>query len=286
MIQGLIGKKVGMTHLFGSESRVIPVTVLEVGPCVVTQVRTTQRDGYEAVQIGYGRAKQLTQPARGHLKPAGAESRVLREFDADDIGDFEVGQALAVTQFQPGDLVDVTSRTKGRGFQGAVKRYGFAGGRKTHGQSDRHRAVGSIGAGTFPGRVLKGKKMPGHMGNRRVTARNLLVEMVDPARNLLLVRGAVPGARNGVVMVSYAKSATLSARLTEEEWTELLGTAVAEPEVETAELEEEAVVAETSAEAEAAVEEPEADEAAGEEPVAEEPAAEESSGEEDKGKAG
>jgi len=242
MIHGLIGKKVGMTHLFGSESRVIPVTVLEIGPCVVTQIRTATRDGYEAVQIGFGHAKHLTQPLRGHLRPAGAESSVLREFDADDIGEAEVGQTLPVTQFQPGDVVDITSRTKGRGFQGGVKRHGFGGGRKTHGQSDRHRAVGSIGAGTYPGRVLKGKKMPGHMGNRQVTARNLLVERVDPGQNLLMVRGAVPGWKNITVTVSYAKSSKLAPRLSEDEWSELLGVAIAEPVIE--EVEEQGTVAE------------------------------------------
>ena len=257
MIYGLIGKKVGMTHLFGAESRVIPVTVLEVGPCVVTQIRTETRDGYEAVQVGFGHAKQLTQPLRGHLKAAGAESRFLHEFEVDDIAEAEVGQQLPVTQFQPGDLVDVTSRTKGRGFQGGVRRWGFGGGRKTHGQGDRHRSVGSIGAGTYPGRVIKGKKMPGHMGNRQVTARNLVVEMVDPERNLLLVRGAVPGWRNGTVTVRYAKGVKPAARLSDEEWAALLGTAVAEPEVE---VTEEVVAAE---------------EPAAEEPAAEEPAAEE-----------
>jgi large subunit ribosomal protein L3 len=261
MIHGLIGKKVGMTHLFGAESRVIPVTVLEVGPCMVTQIRTTTRDGYEAVQIGFGHARHLTQPARGHLKPAGAESRVLREFEVDDIADAEVGQHLPVTQFQPGDVVDITSRTKGRGFQGGVKRHGFGGGRKTHGQSDRHRAVGSIGAGTYPGRVIKGKKMPGHMGNRQVTQRNLVVEMVDPNRNLLMVRGAVPGWRNVTVTVSYAKGTTPAARLSEEEWTDLLGTAIAEPEVEVTE------------------------EAQADDPEAEGTPAEESSDKEDEGKA-
>lgn len=233
MINGLIGKKVGMTHLFGSDSQVIPVTVLEVGPCVVTQVRTDQRDGYEAVQIGFGRAKQLTQPARGHLRASGALVRVLREFSADDISEHSVGDTLSVKLFQPGDVVDVTARNKGRGFQGAVKRHGFGGGRKTHGQGDRHRAVGSIGAGTYPGRVLKGKRMPGHMGDAQVTMRNLTVERVDPLRNLIMVRGAVPGARNGVVAIRYAKGAQVAQRLTDEEWAELIGAQTVEaPAVE------------------------------------------------------
>lgn len=235
MIYGLIGKKVGMTHLFGSDSQVIPVTVLEVGPCVVTQVRTSQRDGYEAVQVGFGRAKQLSQPARGHLKASGADVRVLREFPADDISEHSVGDTLSVKLFQPGDVVDVSARSKGRGFQGAVKRHGFGGGRKTHGQGDRYRAVGSIGAGTYPGRVMKGKRMPGHMGNEQVTMRKLTIERVDPLRNLIMVRGAVPGARNGYVTIRYAKGIEVAQRLTEEEWAELIGVPVAEPEPEAVE---------------------------------------------------
>ena len=212
MIQGLIGKKIGMTHLFAAEARVIPVTVLEVGPCVVTQVRTTLRDGYEAVQVGYGRAKQLTKPALGHLAASGANVRRLREFKASDVSEYSVGQELLVSQFQPGDFVDVVSTTKGRGFQGAMRRHGFSGGQKTHGQSDRARAVGSIGAGTYPGRVVKGKKMPGHMGDKRKTVRKLRVEMVDVERNLLLVRGAVPGTRNTTVMVKYAHGVSIPER--------------------------------------------------------------------------
>ncbi len=231
MIQGLIGKKVGMTHLFNADSQVVSVTVLEVGPCVVTQVRTSQRDGYEAVQIGYGHAKQLTKPARGHLKASGADSRVLHEFATDDISEHIVGQALPVTLFQPGDVVDVTGRSKGRGFTGAVKRYGFKGGRKTHGQGDRHRAVGSIGAGTYPGRVFKGKKMPGHMGDKQKTSLKLIVERVDPERNLLMVRGSVPGARNGMVTVKYSKGLKVASRLSLEEWNELLGVTIEEPEI-------------------------------------------------------
>lgn len=216
MIAGLLGKKIGMTHLFGADSQVVPVTVLQVGPCVVTQVRTAARDGYDAVQIGFGEAKQLTKPARGHLKASGAQVRHLREFAASDASDYLPGQVLSVAQFQAGDLVDVASRTKGRGFQGAMKRHGFAGGPKSHGQKDRNRAVGSIGAGTFPGRVVKGKKMPGHMGNRRVTVRKLRVVQVDEERNLLLVRGAVPGSRNSLVTVLYARGVPLAERVAAE----------------------------------------------------------------------
>ena len=217
MIEGLIGKKIGMTHLFASEARVIPVTVLEVGPCVVTQVRTGERDGYEAVQLGYGSVKQLSRPAAGHLAASGARVRRLREFGADDVSAYKVGQELRVNQFQADDLVDVVSTTKGRGFQGAMRRHGFGGGQKTHGQGDRGRAVGSIGAGTYPGRVLKGKKMPGHMGNKRKTVRKLKVVEVDVERNLLFVRGAVPGARNTTVMVRYAHGVPVAERIIPEE---------------------------------------------------------------------
>ncbi len=217
MIEGLLGKKIGMTHLFGAGARVIPVTALEVGPCYVTQVRTEARDGYEAVQIGYGRAKQLSKPAAGHLSRSGVRTKNLREFRADDVSQYTVGQELRVSQFQPGDFVDIVSTTKGRGFQGVMRRHGFGGGQKTHGQGDRGRAVGSIGAGTYPGRVLKGKKMPGQMGDKRKTVRKLRVELVDAERNLLLVRGSVPGARNAMVMVRYAHGAPIAERAVPEE---------------------------------------------------------------------
>ncbi len=257
MIEGLIGKKIGMTHLFASEARVIPVTVLEVGPCVVTQVRTEERDGYEAVQIGYGSVKQLTKPAAGHLAASGARVRHLREFGTDDVSSYKVGQELRVNQFQANDIVDVVSTTKGRGFQGAMRRHGFGGGQKTHGQGDRGRAVGSIGAGTYPGRVLKGKKMPGHMGNKRKTVRKLKVVEVDAERNLLFVRGAVPGARNTTVMVRYAHGMPVAERII--------------PEEPVVEIEEE-VAEEAVAEVAEQVQEEAA--AAAEAPAAEAPAAE------------
>lgn len=216
MIEGLLGKKVGMTHLFGAESRVVPVTVIELGPCFVTQVRTEARDGYDAVQIGFGQTKQLNKPAEGHQKAAGSRTRHLREFDAADVSEFTVGQTLDVSEFKEGQLVDIVGTTKGRGFQGVVKRHHYAGGPKTHGQGDRHRAVGSIGAGTFPGRVPKGKTMPGHMGNARRTGRNLRVEKVDAERNLLMVRGAVAGPRNGLLIVRHAQGVTANAATGEE----------------------------------------------------------------------
>ena len=280
MIEGLLGKKIGMTHLFASEARVVPVTALEVGPCVVTQIRTKARDGYEAVQIGYGGVKQLNKPAAGHLAASGARVRRLREFGADDVSAYRVGQRLRVSLFQSGDYVDIVSTTKGRGFQGAMKRHGFGGGQKTHGQGDRGRAVGSIGAGTYPGRVLKGKKMPGHMGNKRKTVRRLRVELVDPERNLLFVRGPVPGSRNTMVMIRYAHGVPVSERI-EPQIVEMLESAVAakaaepavepEPALEVEAVEEQAE--EAAAEEESGAEEAEA--AAGDEPVAEAEAGEE-----------
>ena len=258
-----------MTHLFAAEARVIPVTVLEVGPCIVTQVRTEERDGYEAVQIGYGSAKQLNRPSAGHLAASGARARHLREFGTDDVSSYTVGQELRVTQFQPDDFVDVVSTTKGRGFQGAMRRHGFGGGQKTHGQGDRGRAVGSIGAGTYPGRVLKGKKMPGHMGNKRKTVRKLKVVEVDARRNLLFVRGAVPGARNTTVMVRYAHGVPVAERtVPEEPVVEVEETAAEEAVAEVAEAVQEEAAAEAVEAEESTPEEPAA-EAAHEEPAAE-----------------
>ena len=206
MIEGLLGRKIGMTQIFDSVGEVIPVTVIEAGPCVVTQIRTQDRDGYEAVQIGFGdiKPKSLTKPQQGHLKGAGRLVRHLREFGADDVEEHEVGQILNVDVFTAGQIVDVTGTSKGRGFQGVMKRHGFRGGPRTHGQSDRARAPGSIGAGTTPGRVWKNTRMPGRMGNKRVTVQNLEVVEVLPDQHVLLVRGAVPGAKNGLVMIRRA----------------------------------------------------------------------------------
>jgi large subunit ribosomal protein L3 len=206
MIEGLLGRKIGMTQVFSPNGETIPVTVLEVGPCVVTQIRTKDRDGYEAVQIGYGevKAKHLTKPQQGHLAKAGKLVRHLREFEADNVEEHEIGQVLDVNIFQPGQIIDVTGKSKGRGFQGVVKRHGFSGGPRTHGQSDRWRAPGSIGAGTTPGRVWKNTRMAGRMGNRRVTVQNLQVVEILPDRHLLLVRGSVPGAKNSLIMVRRA----------------------------------------------------------------------------------
>jgi len=212
---GLIGRKVGMMRLYDGAGRSRGVTVIELGPNYVTQVRTPERDGYSAVQLGYnGARKRANRPERGHLRAAGLEGRTplltkLREFRLDDSTSFELGQALTVEQFVPGQFVDVTATSKGKGFAGGVKRWHFAGGPKTHGQSDRHRAPGSIGSGTTPGRVYKGLKMAGHMGAETVTVLNLLVVAVDPTRNLLFVEGSVPGHKETIVTVGAARRPAL-----------------------------------------------------------------------------
>lgn len=207
MIQGLIGKKLGMSQIFDEAGLAHPVTVIEVGPCVVTQVKTQERDGYEAIQIGFGLDSRLNRPDRGHRQASGFMSRTLREVQADNAGEFTVGQVIKADAFAEGDLVDVIGTSKGRGFQGGVKRHGFSGGPKTHGQSDRLRAPGSIGSSATPGRVFKGMRMAGRMGNDRVTVQNLKVLRVDIERNLLLVEGSVPGANQGTVIVQKAVKA-------------------------------------------------------------------------------
>lgn len=206
MIEGVLGRKIGMTQIFDETGAVVPVTVLEVGPCVVTQIRVRERDGYEAVQVGFGavKPKSLTKPQRGHLAGAGQLVRHLREFSADNPSDYKVGEVIGADLFSAGQIVDVTGQSKGRGFQGVMKRHGFGGGPRTHGQSDRARAPGSIGAGTDPGHVFKNTRMAGRMGGRRVTVQNLEVVEVISDRNLLLVRGSVPGAKNGLIMVRRA----------------------------------------------------------------------------------
>ena len=199
---GLLGTKLGMTQVFGEGGVTIPVTVIQAGPCYVTQIKTAERDGYNAIQLAYGETRKLTRPERGHLRKAGVPPmRYLREFRVTNPTDYRLGQQLTVSIFRPGEKVDVIGTSKGRGFAGVVKRHGFAGGPRTHGQSDRLRAPGSIGSGTTPGRVLKGLRMAGHMGNERVTIKNLEIVRVDPERNLLLVKGSVPGHIKGLVMV-------------------------------------------------------------------------------------
>jgi len=200
MIDGIIGRKLGMTQLFREGGVAEAVTVIDASPCAVVQIKTTAKEGYNAVQLGYGKAKKLTSPAKGHLKGTG-EFDCLREFRMDDIEGINVGDKVDVSIFQPGDIVDVTGISKGKGFSGVMKRHGFHGGPKTHGQSDRWRAPGAIGAGTTPGKVRKGMRMAGRMGNQRVTARNLVVVKADAERNILVVRGAVPGANNGIILI-------------------------------------------------------------------------------------
>ncbi len=206
-MKGLLGRKLGMTRIFDESGKVIPVTVIEAGPCYVTQKKTVESDGYSAIQIGFEETEQrkLTRPEWMRLKKVDLPPlRHLRELRMSDVSGYEVGQKLLVDLFKPGDKVDITGLSKGRGFAGGVKRHGFGGGPATHGQSDRQRAPGSIGSGTTPGRVYKGTRMAGHMGNHRTTVQNLQVVMVDPERNLLLVRGAVPGAKNGLLLIREA----------------------------------------------------------------------------------
>ena len=200
MIQGIIGKKLGMTQIFESSGEAEAVTAIEAGPCTVIQVKTAAKEGYNAVQFGFGETKRLKSPQRGHLKGLG-QFRYLREFRVDDTETIEVGDRVDVSLFQEGDMVDVTGVSKSKGFAGVVKRHHFAGGPKTHGQSDRHRHPGSIGATTSPGRVFKGMRMAGHMGNEGVTVRHLEVCGADADRNLLLVKGAVAGNRNGLLLI-------------------------------------------------------------------------------------
>jgi large subunit ribosomal protein L3 len=215
-MKGILGKKVGMTQVFDERGEVVPVTVIEAGPCFVAQIKTVERDGYSAIQMGMEetKPKRLTKPQLQHLQKSSLPAlRFLREFrmDMEDIAHLELeeGSKVTVDIFEAGELVDVTGTSKGKGFAGVVKRHGFRGGPKSHGQSDRLRAPGSIGACKTPGRVFKGMRMPGRMGNERVTVQGLKVVMVDPERNLLAVRGAVPGAKNGLLMVRQARKTRL-----------------------------------------------------------------------------
>ncbi|OHE21495.1 MAG: 50S ribosomal protein L3 [Syntrophobacterales bacterium RBG_19FT_COMBO_59_10] len=205
MAKGLIGKKLGMTQVFSDEGISVPVTVIEVEPSVVIQKKTRVKDGYDALQLGYGRRKQknVTKALQGHFRKADKGMfRILREFRM-DIEGCEPGQELSAEIFEPGDYVDVVGTTKGKGFAGVIKRHGFHGGRATHG-SMFHRAPGSIGASADPSRVFKGTKLPGHMGCERKTTQNLLVWAVRPDINVILVKGAVPGCKNGFVLIRQA----------------------------------------------------------------------------------
>lgn len=201
--KGIIGRKLGMTQVFDGDGRMVPVTVIEAGPCLVVHKRTPERDGYGAVQVGFGetREQRLNRPELGHLRRAGVRPlKHLREFRVADPGQFQVGQEIKVDIFEPGELVDVTGTSRGRGFAGAIKRHGLRRGPMSHG-SKYHRRVGSLGASTYPARVFKGKPMPGRLGGRRVTVLGLSVVRVDPERNLLLVKGAVPGVRGSLLTI-------------------------------------------------------------------------------------
>jgi len=206
MEKGLIGRKLGMTQVFSDEGSAVPVTLIEVGLCVVVQKKNLEKDGYNAVQLGFGRKKpkRVTKPLQGHFNKADKGFfRVLREFRIDNPDDYEVGAELSADIFSAGDYIDIVGTSKGRGFAGGVKRHGFKGGKATHG-SMFHRAPGSIGASADPSRVYKGTKLPGHLGDSRITMQNLLVFGVRPERNLLLVKGSVPGSTNGIVLIKNA----------------------------------------------------------------------------------
>jgi large subunit ribosomal protein L3 len=209
---GIVGRKVGMTQLLTPTGVVVPVTIIEAGPCYVTQVKTQEKDGYSAIQLGFQetRTKRLTKGQLGHLRRGSLPAlRVLREFRLKSVDEYKVGDKILADLFAVGEQVDVMGISKGRGFQGGVKRHGFHGGPRTHGQSDRLRAPGASSSGTTPGRIYKGKRMAGHMGNVQVTVSNLKVVLVDPERNLLAVRGAVPGMKSGLLVVTEARKQSI-----------------------------------------------------------------------------
>ena len=204
-MRGLIGKKIGMTQVFNNEGQSVPVTVIEAGPCVVTQVKTQKNDGYEAIQVGYGarKDKHSNKALNGHFKKADTEAkRFLAEFVPVPDYDYKTGQKFNVSLFKEGEYVDVSGSTKGRGFSGVMKRHGFGGGPKTHGQREHPRSAGSIGQASDPSRVFKGMKMAGQYGNKRMTVRNLEVVSIDKEKNYLLLKGAVPGAKNGIIYIT------------------------------------------------------------------------------------
>lgn len=210
MYKGLLGKKLGMSNLFSPEGQQVPVTVLEVGPCVVTQIKTEATDGYDALQVGFveKRASRLNKPQAGHFQKSGGTGySFLAEIAVDDPSEHTLGDTLTVDgTFAVGERVDVSGLSKGRGFSGVIKRWGFRGGKSTHG-SMFHRAPGSIGCSAWPSKVIKGRKLPGQYGNKRVTCKNLEVVDIRPDQNLMLVKGAVPGSRSGLIEIRKPKSA-------------------------------------------------------------------------------
>ena len=210
MKKGIIGKKIGMTQIFDESGKVIPVTVVEAGPCVVVQKKTQQNDGYDAIQVGFGDAKphKMNKPLKGHFEKADvAAKRVLKEFRMDDCSAFNVGDIIKVDTFEVGDMIDATGTSKGKGFAGAIKRHGNHSLRASHGTGPVARQAGSMGAISDPSRIFKGKGMAGHMGHERVTVQNLEVVKVDAENNLIAIRGAIPGPRGGVVILSDSKKA-------------------------------------------------------------------------------
>ena len=208
-MKGILGKKLGMTQIFTEHGEVIPVTVVEAGPVVVTQVKTTENDGYTAIQVGFGDAKEksLNKPQKGHLAAANTLKKHLKEFRVDSVEGYTVGQEIKADLFAAGELIDVTGISKGKGFQGPIKRHGQSRGPETHG-SRYHRRPGSMGACSYPGRVFKNKKLAGHMGSVKVTVQNLEVVRVDADKNFILVKGAIPGAKGSVVTIKEAVKAS------------------------------------------------------------------------------
>ncbi|HWL65943.1 MAG TPA: 50S ribosomal protein L3 [Actinomycetota bacterium] len=204
-VKGILGRKVGMTQVFDDGGHAVPVTVVEAGPCSVAQVKTADKDGYSAIQLAFGEPKRVNQPTAGHFAKAGVDpSRHVVELRLDDVGDYSLGSEIKADVFEEGEMVDVVGVTKGKGFTGAMKRHHFSGLGASHGTERKHRSPGSIGGASTPARVFRGQKMPGHLGHERVTTLNLKVIKVDPERNLMLIRGAVPGPRGGLVMVRSA----------------------------------------------------------------------------------
>jgi large subunit ribosomal protein L3 len=203
MCKGIIGKKLGMTGLFTNDGRYFPVTVVQVGPCVVTQIKTIETDGYNALQLGFGEKKsaRINKPVQGHLGKSGSDSvALLREVEVDDPENYELGQTISLDLFKIGERVDVVGHSKGRGFSGVMKRHGFSGGRMTHGSHSK-RTPGSIGCSAWPSKVIKGKRLPGQYGVERKTIRNLEIVDIRPEENLMMIKGALPGARSGIVTV-------------------------------------------------------------------------------------
>ena len=208
-MKGILGKKIGMTQIFTEEGIVVPVTVVEAGPVVVTQIKTTENDGYTAIQVGFQDAKEksLNKPQKGHLAAANTLKKHLKEFRVDSVEEYTVGQEIKADLFAAGELIDVTGISKGKGFQGPIKRHGQSRGPETHG-SRYHRRPGSMGACSYPGRVFKNKKLAGHMGSVKVTVQNLEVVRVDADKNFILVKGAIPGAKGSVVTIKEAVKAS------------------------------------------------------------------------------